>query len=123
VKEITTTLPRSPGSARLARDIVGECTQGLSPALREDALLLTSELVANALRHGKGVVTLRVDRKPRDLFVEVADQGHGAIEMMPKPTSLGGWGLRVVDEVATDWGVRPGSTRVWFRLSLDAPAR
>jgi anti-sigma regulatory factor (Ser/Thr protein kinase) len=98
---------------------VSECTEGLSRGLRDDALLLPSELVANALKHGKGVVTLRVAREPRDLLVEVADQGHGAIEMTPKPTSLGGWGLRVVDEVAADWGVRPGSTRVWFRLSLD----
>jgi anti-sigma regulatory factor (Ser/Thr protein kinase) len=98
---------------------VSECTEGLSRGLRDDALLLTSELVANALKHGKGVVTLRVAREPRDLLVEVADQGHGAIKMAPKPSSLGGWGLRVVDEVAADWGVRPGSTRVWFRLSLD----
>ena len=98
---------------------MSECTEGLSRGLRDDALLLTSELVANALKHGKGVVTLRVAREPRDLLVEVSDQGHGAIEMTPKPSSLGGWGLRVVDEVAADWGVRPGSTRVWFRLSLD----
>lgn len=98
---------------------MSECTEGLTRGLRDDALLLTSELVANALKHGKGVVTLRVAREPRDLLVEVADQGHGAIEMSPKPSSLGGWGLRVVDEVAADWGVRPGSTRVWFRLSLD----
>jgi anti-sigma regulatory factor (Ser/Thr protein kinase) len=123
VNEITTTLPRSPGSARLARDVMTECTEGLSHDLREEALLLTSELVANALRHGKGVVTLRVDLEPRDLIVEVADQGHGAIEMPPKPTSLGGWGLRVVDEIATDWGVRRGSTRVWFRLSMAAGDR
>jgi anti-sigma regulatory factor (Ser/Thr protein kinase) len=123
VNDITTTLPRAPGSARLARDVVAECTADLSPEQREDALLLTSELVANALRHGKGVVTLTVKRESCHLLVEVADQGHGAIEMTSKPTSLGGWGLRVVDEIATDWGVRPGSTRVWFRLSLDAPAR
>jgi anti-sigma regulatory factor (Ser/Thr protein kinase) len=123
VNEITTTLPRSPGSARLARDVVAECTEDLRPDQREDALLLTSELVANALSHGKGVVTLSVVRKPRHLLVEVADQGDGAIEMTPKPSSLGGWGLRVVDEVADDWGVRPGSTRVWFRLALGAPAR
>ena len=119
MNEITTTLPRSPGSARLSRAVVSECIEGLSRELRDDALLLTSELVANALKHGKGVVTLRVARKTHDLFVEVADQGHGAINMAPKPSSLGGWGLRVVDEVAADWGVRPGSTRVWFRLSLD----
>jgi anti-sigma regulatory factor (Ser/Thr protein kinase) len=120
MNEIRTTLPRSPGSARLARDVVTECTDGVTDDVRDDALLLTSELVANALRHGKGVVTLHVVREPEELVVEVADEGHGAIEMTPKPSSLGGWGLRVVDQLADDWGVRPGSTRVWFRLSLDA---
>ena len=120
MNEIDTTLPRSPGSARLARDVMTECTEGLSPHLREDAVLLTSELVANALSHGKGVVTLRVVHEPAELLVEVADEGHGAIGMTPKPRSLGGWGLRVVDRLAADWGVRSGSTRVWFRLSLDA---
>jgi anti-sigma regulatory factor (Ser/Thr protein kinase) len=78
-------------------------------------MLMRSQLVANALRHGNGVVTLRVVHESRELLVEVADEGHGAIEMTPKPTSLGGWGLRVVDRLAADWGVRPGSTRVWFR--------
>jgi anti-sigma regulatory factor (Ser/Thr protein kinase) len=120
MNEIRTTLPRSPGSARLARDVVTECTGGVTDEVRDDALLLTSELVANALQHGKGVVTLRVLHEPRELLVEVADEGHGAIEMTQNPTSLGGWGLRVVDQVADDWGVRPGSTRVWFRLLLDA---
>ena len=122
MSEFTTTLPRSPGSSRLARDVMTECTDGLTSDEREDALLLTSELVANALQHGKGVVTLRVARGSRDLLVEVSDEGHGAVAMMPKATSLGGWGLRVVDVVAADWGVRPGSTRVWFRLSLAAQA-
>jgi anti-sigma regulatory factor (Ser/Thr protein kinase) len=114
------TLPRSPDSAGLARDVVTAYTEGLSPERREDAVLLTSELVANALQHGKGAVTLRVVNEPGELLVEVADEGHGAIEMTPKPSPLGGWGLQVVDTVAADWGVRPGSTRVWFRLSLDA---
>jgi anti-sigma regulatory factor (Ser/Thr protein kinase) len=123
VNGITTTLPRSPGSARLARHVVTECTEGLGRELRENAVLLTSELVANALKHGKGVVTLRVVHESKDLLVEVADEGRGAIEMTPKPSSLGGWGLRVVDRLAADWGVRQGSTRVWFRLSLIARNR
>ena len=123
MNETTTTLPRSPDSARLARDIVSSSTVGLSNELRENAVLLTTELVANALLHGEGIVTLRVVHEPEELLVEVADEGHGAVEMTSKPTSLGGWGLRVVDEIAADWGVRSGSTRVWFRLFLDARNR
>ena len=118
MSEINTTLPRSPDSTRLARDVVTDCIEGVSDELRDDALLMTTELVSNALRHGEGVVSLQVINESGELLVEVADEGSGAIEMTPKPSSLGGWGLRVVDRIADDWGVRPGSTRVWFRLSL-----
>jgi anti-sigma regulatory factor (Ser/Thr protein kinase) len=121
VSNVITTLPREPASTRLAREVVTDCIEGASDQLHDDALLLTTELVANALQHGEGLVTLRVSQEPGELLIEVSDEGRGAIEMTPKPSSLGGWGLRVVDRVADDWGVRPGSTRVWFRLSFDSP--
>ena len=47
------------------------------------------------------------------------DQGDGErakIEMSVEPTVDGGWGLHLVDQVATRWGVREGSTHVWFEI-------
>jgi hypothetical protein len=50
---------------------------------------------------------------------EVIDQGDGEqakIEMVPEPTVEGGWGLHLLDQVAAGWGVREGSTHVWFEI-------
>ncbi len=88
----------------------------LGSAQREDAALLVSELVSNALLHGIGAVSLRIDAESDLVRVEVSDQGNVAVAPSPTPGAHGGWGLRIVDELADDWGVLEGSTKVWFRL-------
>jgi hypothetical protein len=54
--------------------------------------------------------------RPRHVWVEVADAGTGfiAVPRDRSPTEVGDWGLHLVDSVADRWGVRGGSTRVWF---------
>lgn len=84
---------------------------------REDAALLVSELVSNAVQHGIGAIWLRIDVETNGLRVEVSDQGNVAVAPRPMPGAHGGWGLRIVDQLADDWGVLEGSTRVWFRLT------
>ena len=119
--EITTTLPRALESVRAARQLVAEHATGLTAQRRHDATVLVSELVTNALCHGRGVISLRIVHEPTALLIEVADEGHGKAEMSPTPGLSGGWGLRVIDELATTWGCQAGSTRVWVRLHLDEP--
>jgi anti-sigma regulatory factor (Ser/Thr protein kinase) len=114
---LKTSLPRSPDSIRTARRLVHEHTTTLSPQRREDAALMVSELVTNALVHGIGTITLRIDVEPAALRVEVSDEGNVAFAPSPTPGAHGGWGLRILDQLADDWGVREGSTKVWFRLS------
>ena len=77
---------------------------------------MVSELVTNALVHGIGTITLRIDVEPAALRVEVSDEGNVALAPSPTPGAHGGWGLRIVDQLADDWGVLEGSTKVWFRL-------
>jgi anti-sigma regulatory factor (Ser/Thr protein kinase) len=113
---LTTELPRSPDSARQARQFVSAHTGTLAPRQRTDATLMVSELVTNALLHGTGTISLRIDVEPRGVRVEVSDQGDVALSPSPTPGAHGGWGLRIVEQLADDWGVREGSTRVWFRL-------
>jgi anti-sigma regulatory factor (Ser/Thr protein kinase) len=81
-----------------------------------DAALMVSELVTNALVHGVGTITLRIDLEVDVLRVEVADEGEVALDPSPTPGAHGGLGLRIVERLADDWGVRDGSTRVWFEL-------
>ncbi len=110
-------LTRSPVSAGIARQLVNEQTAMLGSQQRDDAALLVSELVNNALLHGIGAIRLRIDVESDGVRVEVSDQGNVAVAPNPTPGAHGGWGLRIVDQLADDWGVLDGSTRVWFRLT------
>ena len=113
---VTTELPRLPTSARTARRFVNAHTTTLGVQPREDAALLVSELVSNALQHGIGTIMLRIDVETDALRFEVSDQGNVALAPSPTPGAHGGWGRRIVAELADEWGVLAGSTRVWFRL-------
>ena len=119
MNEIRTTLPGGRDASRTARQFVAAHTPRLGAGAREDAMLVTSELVTNALRHGSGAIRLRIVEEPSHVLVEVADEGAGRVSMLPEPDARGGWGLRLVDSVAEEWGAARGSTRVWFRLRLD----
>jgi hypothetical protein len=86
----------------------------------EVALLLTSELVTNALTHTSDGCSLRVAMIGSSLLrVEV----HDSSEDLPVLTDaaerpLGGYGLPVVDRLATRWGSErtPHGKLVWYEL-------
>jgi anti-sigma regulatory factor (Ser/Thr protein kinase) len=94
---------------------------------RETLLLLVSELVTNAVLHSQGPADapIRVIARVEDerVRVEVTDAGTrftGASHELPRPgagTTIGGYGLYVVDQAASRWGVeRACGTRVWFEI-------
>lgn len=90
------------------------------PDRREDALLVTSELVTNAYRHGRGTIEVRLKPMNGELLIEVIDEGEpNRVAIRPGSGDIGGWGLRIVDQLANEWGVRQGTTHVWARLPLD----
>ena len=109
-------LPRVPGSVGAARRLVEIHADGLTAAQHEDAGLMVSELVTNALLHGRGPIGIRITSHDQHVTIEVADDGEGEVAITPVPDASGGWGLRIVDELADSWGIRRGSTRVWFRI-------
>lgn len=89
----------------------------------EVLLLVATELVSNALTHGRSEVHLRVDRQPRLLRVEVED-GDSRLPVLHAvgPDALGGRGLTVVDALAARWGSKcvPAGKVVWAELPLSA---
>jgi anti-sigma regulatory factor (Ser/Thr protein kinase) len=99
----------------------------LPPAVRADVLLLLTELVTNAVRHSglSPDQSLRVELRqwPRLVRVDVVDPGEEFSRVRPslRGDENGGWGLFLVDRIATTWGVgRSGSgTCVWFEIELD----
>lgn len=85
-------------------------------------MLVTSELVTNAVRYGDGDVELRVIVEPGRVRLEVLDDGHAPLaapETIPPPASSGGRGLHLVRTVAQRWGSgfdNDGRTMVWAEL-------
>jgi len=92
----------------------------VAPDRLDDATLLVSELVTNAVKYGPEEETIRliVGQSGGRTRFTVHDLGLGPLPQMraesdPEP---GGHGLRLVDTLADRWGVERGSTRVWFEL-------
>ncbi len=113
------TLPKSPGSAAQARDLLGRLADELPTKILDDARLLISELVANAVEHvaEDGEIGVSIALDDGVLRVEVRDPGPG-FEFVERAGDAGasdrGWGLVFVNRVASRWAHEPG--RVWFEL-------
>ena len=112
-----------------ARRAVIEGNGGLPIPVRDDVLLLVSELVTNAVRHaGVGPDRpVRLELRPglRRVRVAVADEGPGFTwhrTASAGPKESGGWGLFFVDRIADCWGVEctTSGSRVWFEIAYDA---
>ena len=117
-------LPRSPGAPGLARRLISETFDGtLDGGELDRAMLLVSELVTNAVRHGRGKITLKGSLDQDRLLVEVIDEGSG-FERVVRDSEfdeVGGWGLGIVDAEASRWGVHEGTTHVWFEIERSGP--
>jgi hypothetical protein len=114
-----------PGEGRLheARQFVCDV---IAPwgGVRPDAALLTSEVVTNAISHGEGDVLLRVRRDGPRALVEVHDHSSEPPKLQPPdPRRAGGNGLRIVEALASCWGVtqiEDDGKIVWFEIPLSA---
>ena len=105
---------------RARRLVEHACLTWRQDRICDDALLVTTELVGNAVRHGLAPVELTIARRKRYLHIQVAD---GA----PQPPALlgpgraaerHGLGLILVETLATNWGCRltPTGKIVWAML-------
>jgi anti-sigma regulatory factor (Ser/Thr protein kinase) len=88
------------------------------------AQLLVSELVTNAVVHGKGPIGLRISRDEGRVRVEVSDVGAQPAQLpqpIPDPPAEAGRGFFLLDALASAWGTRPagrhGPETTWFELT------
>lgn len=113
-------LPHEPSSAGLARTYLrGVLDDWGTPERVEDAMLLLTELIANAVIHGSAEVRLDVDIEDSVLKVRVAD-GSPVIPQKPDG-SASGRGLGIVESLSDRWGIEPNNgivdgKTVWFEL-------
>jgi anti-sigma regulatory factor (Ser/Thr protein kinase) len=117
----STSLPKSPSSASQARLFLDQVREEVTPAVLEDARLLVSELVANAVEHvtEEGDIELRISVSADTLRVEVLDPGPSFTPPVRSRESDRGWGLHFTQLLAARWAVdHDGRKRVWFELAL-----
>jgi anti-sigma regulatory factor (Ser/Thr protein kinase) len=113
--------PQAPGAARR---LVARLAPELSGELVTRIVLLVSEVVTNSYRYGGSgdeTIGLRVGLRDGGVRVEVSDAGTGPTTPAIREGSIdGGWGLRIVEELSSRWGVktRPKRTIVWFELEM-----
>lgn len=113
-------LPARPDSAGSARRFVADALshQGAESVV-DVCVLLTSELVTNAILHARGDVELKIGFAHRHVRIGVGDGSTAP----PQPRHVGtdavsGRGLGLVDAFSSSWGVEPcpGGKEVWFEL-------
>jgi anti-sigma regulatory factor (Ser/Thr protein kinase) len=112
----------APGQARQA---VKDTLSDRSKETVETASLLVSELVTNSLRHGNAIlnasVVLRIAQHDHVIRIEVVDWGRGFdYSRRSEPLDhAGGWGLYLVEQLSSRWGIEKGTPNVvWFELNV-----
>lgn len=117
------TLPGEPRSVPTARRFVESILQAWAqPEHGWTAALLVSELAGNCALHARTPFTVRVALDGDRVRLEVSDGSQQSLTVRGYgPDSATGRGLRLVEELATGWGVdaRPEGKTVWVDISPD----
>jgi len=136
-KRCTIALALTPGSAKAARDFTTATMRGWHlDALIEDAVIIASELAANAVRHGTpftmdSVAEARVELtwwcQASLLICIVTDRStKPPVLASADPDAESGHGLQIVDAIAAAWGWAMLDARekaVWATLRLPGMSR
>jgi anti-sigma regulatory factor (Ser/Thr protein kinase) len=119
--------PAAAQAVRQARQRLREALDrhGVDPARRQTALLLLSEVVTNAVKHGSRAgdritVAWTLDRDTLKVAVVDAASGGSPAVVQPDAGREEGRGMLIVDEVADCWSERAfgGCRQVSFRVRV-----
>ncbi len=123
-------VPHERTGVRLARHAFADqvSAAGVEDDARDDAMLVLSELVSNAVKHAaplpSGEITVRWSVDDEVLHLEITD---GGASTRPRAgvaalSALGGRGLDIVRSVSRHWGVTEseGSVTVWAEVPRGA---
>ncbi|WP_234377205.1 ATP-binding protein [Streptomyces sp. TP-A0356] len=114
-----------PETAAEARRLARQCCAlwAFDEGTGETAALLISELVTNAVRHGRShSIRVRIERPAPDrVRLAAVDKKRCSITLgRPSPENIGGRGLALVDALSDRWGVDllPWGKRVWAEIRV-----
>lgn len=118
-------LPPRPSSAAQARRFVNTALDATDASSREIGVLLTSELVTNAVLYAQGSITIRVSA--RDSVFRIAVSDGIAADVHPRQVGIdatSGRGLALVERLSSAWGVdvseEGDGKEVWFEVPRSA---
>ncbi|MEU0225165.1 ATP-binding protein [Streptomyces sp. NPDC006284] len=124
-------LPTTAAEARArVQDVLDAHPEALSRTVVNDILLVTSELVTNALRHGGGLTAFHVALEPQGLRIAVTDRSADPPRTAASTSSqdpagrLGGFGWPLIQRLSRSVTITPappGKT-IAAVLAYDAPA-
>ncbi len=113
-----------PEAAPRARAALARLLDGTDMDLRSaDAALALTELVTNAVLHGREPITVVMSLRPGSLRVAVCDGNPVSPSFsMLDPTAVTGRGLLLISATADRWGVEPlaSGKSVWFEMEPDS---
>lgn len=120
-------LPPASGSPASARRFVAETLRSWQiDGLLNDACLIVSELVENAILHGRSAASLRLELRRGLLTVAVRDTSSVPPSLLePGTARIGGRGIFLVDAMSKAWGTAPtwdGGKVVWAVLAVAGDA-
>jgi serine phosphatase RsbU (regulator of sigma subunit)/anti-sigma regulatory factor (Ser/Thr protein kinase) len=126
-ERVTASFPAHGSSVSGARRFVRDALRGWAlDTLVDDALLLVSELVTNAVVHAGTLTEVSCTRRRDGVQIDVTDRYPGRWLPMAPPIAgddaEGGRGLALAAALAAGWGVAYTHTskRVWFVLGAEA---
>jgi signal transduction histidine kinase len=122
--EISFRWPPRIGAVEEARLLAARTIRAWSlTVIEEPAIAIIVELVANAVRHAKTDLILRLCHRSSKIRIEVADRDPSPpVLTEPAPLQEGGRGMVIVDLYSTAWGTTPtayGKT-VWAEIDLES---
>jgi anti-sigma regulatory factor (Ser/Thr protein kinase) len=123
--ELRKAFPASQHTPRAAREAVALVAGDIPTEALETARLLTSELVTNSVKYGPpspAIIGVFIDVGRELIRIEISDNAESHPRLKP-PGGRGGYGLTLVDALASRWDTarEDGRNVTWFELRLPAP--
>jgi anti-sigma regulatory factor (Ser/Thr protein kinase) len=111
---------RAPAEARRAVDPMSDRIDRES---LDDLKTVITELIEISVAHGHGEpIDLSVTLVDEEIEAVVFDNGPGAEAIFSaREGGKNSLVLRIIDSLVDEWGINPGLTKTWFRMTV-APA-